>query len=253
MFALFVAILSPLAVVLSGPLLAAEAQLLWANNGTTHEIMIAHYNDQQWTDAESIYQSDNPLTSVAMATDLDGGKIVVFSEILKTRTVLMKMQMHPQSLAWSNAELFVDFGKENFAASLVTDASNTVWLFWSANNGDLDDIYFIRRTSSGWSVPQRVNEKNEVPDIKPHARINHNGEVEVEWQTYSMLLRSYQGAHSVLITESSKTEADKTVLKPEISLSEIRLPAIVKKQLSSLIHFPSNILVQSIRLESASN
>ena len=244
---------SLIAVVLSTPLLAAQAELLWANNRTGHEIMITRYVDQQWSEVESIYQSDNPITSVAMTTDLDGSKIVIFSEVFKTRTVLMKMQMHPQAKIWSKAKLFVDFAKENLAASLVTDAANTVWVFWSANNGDLDDIYFSRRTSLGWSPPQRVNEKNDVPDIKPQASINTKGDVEVNWQTYSWTLRNYQRTRSVLQTESITTEKDKNLPNSEVSLKEIPLPPIAKKQLSSLIHFPGNIHLQSIRLESVSN
>ena len=242
-----------IAVGLNTRLCAAEAELLWVSSGSSHQILVSHYKEQQWSDPKSIYQSDNPLTSLAMATDLNGVKILVWSEVFKARSVLMKMQLNPKSNAWSSAKIFNNSGKENLAASMVVDSNNSVWVFWSANVGDLDDVYFVRRTEMGWSKPQKVNDENEVPDIRPQARINQDGMVEISWQAYSFAASDYVLNTRVLEVDKQAADRDSSQnelqQKAELTLGDISLPSFIDESLSSLLHFPANLHNQSVRVE----
>jgi hypothetical protein len=128
-----------------------------------------------------------------------------------------------------------------------------VWVFWSANFGGLDDVYFVRRTDMGWSKPERVNDKNEVPDIQPQARINQDGQVEISWQSYSFAAGDYAINTRVLETDKQTVNGDSSPNdlppKTELTLDDITLPSFISENLRSLLHFPANQYEQSVRVE----
>lgn len=256
-------LLSMLTATCSSVVLASEAELVWAENGVSKvaekeaekgvesRIMFSQLENDGWSKPLELYRSENPVTSLALVTDLKNTKILVWTEQFRFRSVLMKKQATGRPANWSKAELFSDYGKENFAATMVVDAANDIWLFWSANHGDLDDIYLLKRTSQGWGRPQRTHDQNKVPDILPAAQLDAAGNVSLDWRSYSLADGAYVTLNRVFELEKKWQNGYKSDPKevPEITLKDVSLPDFVPADATALMHFPSNRMNQSEKIE----
>jgi hypothetical protein len=70
----------------------------------------------------------------------------------------------------------------NTSPSLVVDESDVVWLVWSANSGDLDDIYFSAYRDGAWTEPAMVHGENDRADVLPTVSLSDGGNPIVQWQ-----------------------------------------------------------------------
>ncbi len=83
--------------------------------------------------------------------------------------------------------------------TLIRDPSGQVWGFWVGFNGTEDDIYFATFSNEGWTEEKRLYEQaNGVPDVRPTARFNVDGAVELRWQQYSFDEGAYIDVYSFL-------------------------------------------------------
>ena len=228
-----------------------DAEIFWIDRGMQKDIMLSRLESDAWSKPEPVYSTENPITSLAVATDLDGATVLIWTERLKIKTVLMHSQRFSQQQGWSKAELFSDFGKENFAASMVVDRANRIWLFWAANHGDLDDIYMVRRNLNGWSEPLRIHPANAVPDIRPQAQLNQHGNIYVEWQSYSFDESDYLSVNREFKVDKSLESLYKAKPKEnaEMALTDLSLPAFIPIKSAATVHFPNNRLLQTETLK----
>ena len=96
--------------------------------------------------------------------------------------------------------------------TMLSDGS---WLLvWAAVDGVDDDIWWSRRTTSGWTEPARVHPDNQVPDIQP-AVIAVPGGALVAWsgfdgRDYRIRLARFDGA----AWEEKQAESGRGAIEP---------------------------------------
>lgn len=229
------------------------AELLWVvAEKDNHRIMMADYDGSDWQEPYSIYKSESPLSSPAIGTDHKGNKIIVFSELYRpTKSRLLKMVKPASIEEWEDPTVFSDFGHENLGASIVVDAANAIWVFWSANQGDLDDIVYKKSGPTGWTKAQVAHAPNNVPDYQPSAMLTAEGEVKLVWKTYDFSSNRYIDSNRLFSLDNSAQNVYKSPLdkSQELLLDNVALPSYVSGDSRTIVHFPNNIMTQSMRLE----
>ena len=241
-------------VCLSFHALASDVDLLWVEAGLPNQIMRSQRDNHEWSEPEVMYSSKNSLTSIGIVKDLEENEFLIWTEQLKTRSVIMKMQRGNRQNSWSQAKLFIDYGKENLASTMVVDRANQIWLFFSSNQGDLDDVYLSIRSSSGWSTPTKVNSDNKVPDIQPHAILTKNGDVYVSWRSYDFEIGDYLTRDVVFELDKSLKSRYKTdPVVPELSFNDLALPSYIPSTNTGLVYFPKNRIQQSFIIKQLEN
>ena len=230
------------------------AELIWVEKvNAQHHVMLSDMqrdidtNLESWSEPTSIYQSDNLLTGPTIVTANNGDKALVWSEHERLKSVLMLMRK--QSNEWGVASVLSRFGSENLGPASLIDINQTMWVFWAAAKQGLPDIYYIRSNGLGWTQPQRVNAKNEVPDYLPRLSNTIDGDIEVSWYSYSFLLTDYQLAKQVIqLDHQPKVGYKADILNTELSKSDITIPSFVPSDSAVSVHFPSNQIKQNYRL-----
>ncbi len=228
------------------------AQLVWVESAAkNHQIFIADLRGEDWSEPYAVYQSENELASPVLATDLSGGKWLVWSERSRKKLVLMSQHRPVNSSTWEPARIVSDLGYENTGPAVAVDLVGQLWLVWAANPGGMDDVYFsVREPGSSWTEPARLNEKNEVPDIRPAIELLKDGDVQVSWQTFDFNLGGYTVALKQFALDSLVKTRYKTPLDPASDLrpEDVALPNFVPGHTVVSLHLPKNRLVQSVRL-----
>ena len=227
----------------------ASPELLWTEpRDQGYALLHSQFSDNRWSEPEAVYLSDNPLTSPALGTDADGGKLLIWTEQLRRKTVL-KSKRRTSEGAWQEAQVFSDSGLENFATSIVYDGNGQAWVFWSSAGGKLADIYLSRSDGPGWSRRERIHPENKVPDILPVASITVQGNVLVEWTHYSFAQRSYLLTSKEFTVENSEKYNNNSSLgKESADLGDLELPDFLPRNRRLLLHFPTHRMIQSRHL-----
>lgn len=218
-----------------------------------HQLLYQKYVDRQWASTpEIIYESPHSLTTPSMATKRNGEKLLVWAEQVagKAQLKLMRGQvsaLNNYSIVWQDATLFTDLGRYNIAPSVLIDAQDRAWVFWAADVDDYSDIYYCKETEQGWTEPQRVHAKNNVPDITPYARLSLQSKVTVEWLTYDLTSLRYQLASKSFLSENSRLPKVSAALEKaeQARIDEFRTPEFLPENQRVLVHFPRNRLLQS--------
>ncbi len=88
--------------------------------------------------------------------------------------------------------------------TLIRAGNGAIWGFWVGFNGKDDDIFYAQFDGVGWGEEKRLFDKdNGVPDLKPTARININGELELRWRQFSFAKNNYIDVFSRFEPDSS--------------------------------------------------
>jgi len=227
-----------------------KAILVWSIFNGEHNVISSSLIGEQWSAPQVIYSSDNLIVTPTLVKLADQRTLAVWSELQGSKTVILESILDEQTKEWSKAKPLVDDGAENLNPNLINDGRGTLWFFWSGNDGGLDDIFYKSRKlgESEWSGKQQLNPANDVPDYKPIAELNDDGDILVRWQTYDFLTGQYIEASEVIITEPadqlflSKSQAD-------LELSDIILPEYLPDDTSITLLFPNNQAAQAIRLD----
>jgi len=191
------------------------------------------------------------LLSSAIATDNEGTKTLIFSELYTpAKSRLLKISKSSGNSEWTQPVIFSDYGVENLGASIVLDPTNELWVFWSANKGSQDDIVYKRTAGQRWSETRLVHEKNEVPDFQPRAVLTKEGDINVVWRKYDLSTRQYIQTNRLFSLDMNSQSVYKNRFgeQQEMRTQDIQLPSHVSKKNRVIIHFPNNLLVQSVYL-----
>lgn len=220
---------------------APLAELVWFERTDDKWLLKFSSSDgESWSDPKRLYESKESLTTPGLGTDQHGNKLLIWTEQRRNKTIL-KFMRRPRGQEWQDAELFSDAGRENYGPTIVYDQSNTAWVFWASTRKDLSDIYVSQMTSAGWTKPSLVHAENDVPDIGPVASLTDEGNVKVVWTHFSLAQGGY-------IQKDVEFEVDSAVEKKMVDLiteEELILPGFLPNNALSIIHFPSNMMVQS--------
>ncbi|MFT5571169.1 MAG: hypothetical protein ACI9FR_000077 [Cryomorphaceae bacterium] len=232
------------------PTQAQLAELVWAEVGSENNVIeYSQWDGETWSDPIHIYENSNEIATPSLATQADGTKVLIWTEQQRRKSVLMWEKRGSTDEEWSQASVFSRFGNENVSPSLVTDFAGTLWVFWSAQQSDLSDVFVSKQHAGSWSEPIQVNAVNKVPDIKPLAQILEDGTVQVEWQSYDFEVGDY-----VLRQKSFSGDVKTSQTQPEGEFADmdpqkVSLPSFVSGQIYVTMHLPKNQLIQSYRIE----
>ena len=236
----------------SGATSSAEpsAEIVWVeSNGKTNKLYLAQYNAQKWNKISTpIYSSENAITAPALGIDKNQNRLLIWTEQRDNKFVLMMASSNKSAdrTAWSDAQLFNDYGRENFGASVVRDLTGTIWVFWSASNSASSDIYVSKKVKASWSNPSKINEQNDVPDSRPEARLSEDGNIIVSWSTYNLQSNTYERVSEKI--NSELTNKINSTPKDSVLAAHVPLPDFLPKRAAAIMHFPNNYLVQSTRV-----
>jgi hypothetical protein len=232
------------------PVHAQLAELVWAETESgLNVIAYSKWNGEEWSDPIQIYENSNAVSTPSLATQIDGTKVLVWSEQQRRKSVLMWKKRSPIDETWSEASVFSRFGIENVSPSLVNDLTGTLWVFWSAQQDGLSDVFVSKQHAGSWSQPQQVNGLNKVPDIKPIARILEDGSVHVEWRSYDFDVGDYVSAQKSFTVGSTTIQGQANAEHIDVDPDKISLPAFISGQSYATMHLPNNRLIQSYRIE----
>lgn len=270
-----------------------DAEVVWVSRGDdqlgrpVNQILYSSLRNDEWSLGNVIYTSEYSLTTPSIFTMHHGQKVVVWSELLPHKTVLMYQlsgearsgaasvaevsdvavsinganndtangeEANNYAPSWSEATLLSDVGIENLGPALMESGDGQLWAFWSAHQNDNDDIYQSHFNGASWSAAARVHNKNSVPDYAPSAFLNEDNQLIVEWKSFSATLNRYQTAQKT-VAEGSRDDRKlvSTTVKqdktlPEPSLSDIVQPSFLPANALHIVHFPSNTFVKNFRL-----
>lgn len=249
------------AILLFSPITTSAsslAELVWIENQqNTNYIRFGFYDGNEWSiEDKFLYESSNPITSLALGTDQYGSKTLVWSEQIRSKTVLMIMNAKSDNdksnqLNWSAASLFIDEGRENFSSSILFDQNGKGWLFWSETKANFSDVMLRRFDGYSWQQAERVHPENNVPDNLPRAKIDHEGNIKVEWNSYDFQKGDYVQKTRVYPTTTVDKEEPNDLLD-SVGRADIPIPREISPQVSALLHFPGNKMIQSEALVRAS-
>ncbi len=224
------------------------AELLWIDsNDGEYQLKISEYINDEWAEETLLYASSNPITSPALGTGKNSRKLIVWTEQIRSKTVLKSMSRSANN-NWQLPNVFSNQGFENYSASIVFDLEDVAWVFWSSTVRELSDIYYVRSEGLGWSTPVLVNAVNDVPDLHPRASLTLDGKVEVRWSRYSFENNSY--VEDVYLFDEALVNSSDIILADTIALSDIPLPNFLPENRLSVIHFPSNHMLQTLLISS---
>ncbi len=236
-------------VMAASPLLAADAEFIWAENdflGST--LYMSTYQDGAWGEKEPIFSDENLNILPALGSDSEGEHLAVWVTLdPHGRSVLKYSRQEGNS--WTEPEILWDGFKENLAPVVLIDTADTPWVFWSANDGDDDDIYMSCYTGDSWSAPRQVNEENDVPDILPQTGLNQSGEIVVRWQQlgddglYRQMTATF-GAANLFVKSVSRDKLSTRKMLVTEKPTDIPLPPYEGNSRSTL-HFPGLKMLQS--------
>ncbi len=225
-----------------------DADMVWhESQSDLRTIVISLYRDGQWGQPQKIYQTKSFVSSAVSSTLQDGRKIVFWSEDQKEKTKLYftVQQSLGDMSRWSEPLLLPFKCRECLAATAVLDFYGNLWLFWTDNASGHDDVFYSIYTNGQWASVEQVNAKNQVPDILPISNLNDQGQVEVQWQSYSVLSTVYQ--------TSSKTFGEplsNDIIAPlvnELVLQPSANPFALFNT-ANFVHLPSKRIQQNISL-----
>ena len=146
-------------------------------------IVHSTYRAGAWGGKRTVHSDGdlNILPSIAAAPN--GDLVVVWTAFDRNRFSLkysLGYGTGPE-LNWSAARVLTDKLSTNLAPLVIHDRSSTFWVFWTANDGDDDDVYQSRLGAGGWSPPVRVHAQNKTPDILPLAGLSESGAMWLRW------------------------------------------------------------------------
>jgi hypothetical protein len=235
---------------------ASDAEVYWVEYDGENKIMVADNLAGQWSDPREIYASNNALTSLAVASNDEGGKLLVWSEQRKSKTVLKQSTYGANSNTWSLAQLLTDKGQSNMASVLISKGGGTVWLIWSSDRDGLDDVYASERKNGASLSVNKVHEENDVPDVLPTARINEKGDIELNWLRYSRNQRGYVATSGLIKIDivdertinESKSANHAVRYDQEVAAGRMKFPSFVNDNPTAVLHFPTHYYIQSTRI-----
>ena len=180
-----------LAIVLAGALCtipamaqADDGNIVWSQSDADRYVLkMSLKQNNQWSAPEQIEESDNLLVVPTLSVDKGGDIHAAWTERNEDQgRIRYKIKRNG---SWGpSQELMTDTASDMAPASTI-DASGILWLVWSGTNETGDDIYFSRWIDDHWQTPERVNEKDEWPDILPSIAVDAQNQITVSWLGYN--------------------------------------------------------------------
>ncbi len=197
-----------------------------------------------WTNATVIHSSTRPITSTSLVTLLNDTQILFWSEQNRSKTLIRYKSRKSIEEEWSKPLTLHDQGTENIGINLFRK-DNKVWAFWAATDpkgvkNSLPDIIYREFGNGLWGPAKPVHANNNVPDIQPTSALNSDGDLVVEWLSYSFLQSTYIRAQKKI-----SNGFDINGLVDIINVDGFENPDFLPSGQAITLRFPQNHFTQS--------
>ncbi len=236
-----------LLLCLSSFVSAQDAEFIWAEDDYSgSQIYLSQHKNGVWQPAQKIIDDHNLNILPTLGGNSKNQRLAVWSTVDNKAKSVLKFSIRNGN-HWTVPQILTDQMPTNLAPVAVFDANDIGWVFWSANNGEDDDIYVSKYEQGIWSNPEMVNDENNTPDILPEAGLDNNGNIWVSWQQlqdngYVDITRSYETkSQSKMLTSNAITMQSVTQIKSRSNLdNNIQPPKMFKGRSRATMYFPTN-------------
>ena len=170
----------------TGPAMAQEndGNIVWSQlDADRCTLKMSLKQNNQWSAPEQIEESDKLLIVPTLSIDQGGDIHAAWTELNEDQGRIWYKVKRDGS--WGSSQELTTDTSSDMAPASVIDSSGILWLVWSGTNETGDDIYFSRWIDDQWQTPERVNEKDEWPDILPSIAVDAQNQITVSWLGYN--------------------------------------------------------------------
>lgn len=238
---------------------ASNAMLAWISEPELSEsqVNVQRLENEEWLDIDVVYRSKERNYSPAVGSNGKGDVLLVWSATSTIRSVLRSRLYRDGQ--WQDVEILSDQGGETTTPAIIFDRNNNATVVWVSDHNGLDDVYLKRWNANlaQWSSAEKVNSKNNVPDILPSLFLDRQGNIEVHWRSYDSGSEAYVQRSRVYQQKGSQSNDDaqsdvqtgQTTLR-ELSSSDITMPENWQGSIGrAMLHFPDNAYVRGEKIK----
>jgi len=162
--------------------LANEAEFIWAEDHPDgSRIYTSEYREGEWQEKTLIADGENLNFLPALGSDSKANRLAVWVTVDANGDSVLKFSFKREG-DWQYPRILSNLFKTNLAPVIIFDSQDRAWVFWSANDGNDDDIYMSHQANNHWTQPVEINSDNDVPDILPKAGLDESDNIWVSWQ-----------------------------------------------------------------------
>lgn len=192
----------------------ASRDLVWsASDGVRREVFFSSLINQSWTEPFQITYDNADNLSPSIDRTSQGIRYVVWGALDQTGHTIR--YAFSEGNGWSAPQLIPELPWTSTTPFISAGPDGEIWVVFTGNNGDDDDIYYTRLAGATWTKPERVHAQNETPDINPYFEIDEIGRLLVTWEgyrgdRYRMLRSVWNGEgwdEELLLEESAEAES----------------------------------------------
>jgi hypothetical protein len=199
------------------------------------EIFFSSLINQSWTEPFQITYDNSDNLSPSIERTSQGVRYVVWAALDHTGHTIR--YAFSEGNGWSEPRVIPELPWTATTPFISAGPDGEIWVVFTGNNGDDDDIYYTRLAGATWTKPERVHAQNETPDINPYFEIDEIGRLLVTWEgyrgdRYRMLRSVWNGEgwdEEVLLEEGA--EAESSGDEP----SESEIPEFVEDRLHAFL------------------
>ncbi len=168
-----------------GPALAqkSDGHIVWSQTSVDrYSLKMSSKHNHQWSSPELIEESDNPMIVPTLSKKQGSDMFAAWTELNGDRgRIRYKLKRNG---AWESSQELMTATSSDMAPASVIDSFGTLWMVWSGTDETGDDIYFSRWIGNRWQTPQRVNTKDQWPDILPSIAVDSQNRITASWLGY---------------------------------------------------------------------
>ncbi len=233
-------------LVMTSSALANEVEFIWAEDHPDgSKIYTSEYREGEWQEKTLIAEDENLNILPALGSDSKTNRLAVWVTITPNGNSVLKFSFKREG-DWQHSRILTNLFKTNLAPVIIFDSQDSAWVFWSANDGNDDDIYMSHIANNRWIQPVEINSDNDVPDILPKAGLDESDNIWVSWQQLQDDM-TYREVSKKLV-DGNWTGAQKHQIKIQEDKSEfehLTPPPFFQGRSRATFHFPNNKRNQS--------
>ena len=157
--------------------------MVWAEkDGLRHEVFYSSWDGENWSDPIRVTNDDSDNVAPCIDAATDGKKHLVWMSVDVTGHRVKHAAF--DGAKWSDSQQIPSLPAVSGAPFVAIGENDEVWVVFSGNNGEDDDIFTTRLVDGEWTNYQQVNADNESPDIHPFVEVDNDNKVRITWQGY---------------------------------------------------------------------
>lgn len=169
-----------------GPALAkkSDGHIVWSQTSVNrYNLKMSSKHNNQWSAPEMIEESEKPIIVPTLSAKQGGDMFAAWTELNGDKgRIRYKLKRNG---AWESSQELMTATSSDMAPASIIDSYGILWIVWSGTDETGDDIYFSRWIGDRWQTPQRVNTKDEWPDILPSITVDRSNRITTSWLGYN--------------------------------------------------------------------